>query len=98
MSSPINAPMVCPVIVGRADYLAEIERHLDALHSGRGGVLLVSGEAGIGKSRLLAEVTNCADARNVRVLAGRCFEPDRVLPYAPLVGLLRAYLADHADP
>jgi DNA-binding CsgD family transcriptional regulator len=98
MVAPIDAPMICPIIVGRADYLAAIDTHLESLRSGRGGVMLIAGEAGIGKSRLLTEVGDRAGLHGVRVLMGRCFEPDRVLPYAPLLGLLRAHLAHLTDP
>src|SRR4051812_38579971 len=92
MVLPIDAPMVCPVIVGRDDHLAAIDRHLGALRAGRGGVLLIAGEAGIGKSRLLTEIADRGAAQGAPSLAGRCFEPDRVLPYAPLLGILRDQL------
>ena len=62
---------------------------LDAC-AGRRGAALVTGEAGIGKSRLVAEALAGLDAERARVLRGRCFEPDRALPYAPILDLLRA--------
>lgn len=92
MTSPVDAPMVCPVVVGRAPQLAALAAHLDALRSGCGGTVLIAGEAGIGKSRLVGELRAQAELRDVRVLTTRCFEPDRMLPHAPLLGLLRAYL------
>src|SRR5712691_10584071 len=86
MAPSFTSP-VCPVVVGRALELASLERFL----GGDGGpVLFVSGEAGIGKSRLVAEARQSAIQRGVRVLRGACFEPDRGLPYAPLLDLLRA--------
>jgi predicted ATPase len=56
--------------------------------TGRGQGVLVSGEAGIGKSRLIAEVQVRAHQSGGRVLHGHCFEPDRTLPCAPLQDLL----------
>lgn len=91
MHSPIDTPMICPVIVGRAPFLAALQEHMDAALAGRGGTTLVAGEAGIGKSRLVTEMQARAAARGMRVLTGRCFEPDHVLPYAPLVDLLRTH-------
>jgi DNA-binding CsgD family transcriptional regulator len=97
MASPVDRPMVCPVVVGRVPHLAALAAHLEAARDGRGGTVLIAGEAGIGKSRLVAELRALATARGMHVLAGRCFEPDRVLPYAPLLDLLRALLAERPD-
>lgn len=96
MVSPVDGPMVCPVLVGRAPYLAALDAYLERARESRGETIVVAGEAGIGKSRLVAEARVRAAARGLRVLAGRCFEPDRVLPYAPLRDLLRAHLAGHS--
>ena len=57
---------------------------------GHGQVVAVIGEAGIGKSRLLAEVAAETVARGGRVLVGRCYEAEQVLPFAPWVDALRA--------
>jgi tetratricopeptide (TPR) repeat protein len=93
MSVAFDRPTVCPVIVGREAYLAALDTHLDTAYTGRGSVVLLAGEAGIGKSRLVADVRARASTREFLSLAGRCFEPDRTLPYAPLLDLLRIYLA-----
>ncbi len=63
-----------PVLVGRSAELAVVRGCVDAAHGGRGGVLAVIGEAGIGKSRLLAEVRERAEGLGMRVLAGRATE------------------------
>jgi DNA-binding CsgD family transcriptional regulator/tetratricopeptide (TPR) repeat protein len=90
--------IVCPELIGRAAALASLEELLDHLASGRGRTVLIAGEAGIGKSRLVAELAARAGTRLVAAgcppltLHGQCFEHDRVLPYAPLLDLLRAYV------
>jgi DNA-binding NarL/FixJ family response regulator len=87
-----RAPL-CPTIIGREPYLAELRRALEAARDRRGQAVLLSGEAGIGKSRLVREVAARADEIGLHVAQGTCFEPDRQLPYAPLIELLRALLA-----
>src|SRR6185437_11650468 len=87
MASSIDTPIVCPVIVGRAPLLVALDAHLAAARDGRGGTVVIAGEAGIGKSRLVTEVRTREAARDMLVLVGRCFEPDRVLPYAPLLDM-----------
>ena len=57
-------------VVGRADELSAARAALDSLTRGEGGMLLVSGEAGVGKSRLLREIATYADAARATVLAG----------------------------
>jgi len=56
-------------------------------------MLLLSGEAGIGKSRLVAEAKRRALEIGMQAIQGTCYELDRVVPYAPLLDLLRALFA-----
>ncbi len=71
--------------------LAGREREVAELRSllGTGGFVLVSGEAGVGKTRLVAEVARAASSDGHAVLYGRC-EPQALAPYEPFVGALRA--------
>jgi predicted ATPase len=85
--------LVCPVVVGRARELEALQRHLEGAGQ---GVLLLSGEAGVGKSRLAAEARQRAADLGVRVVQGSCFETDRSLPFGPLLDLLRFLVED--DP
>src|SRR5437870_3957560 len=62
----------------------------DQLVAGQGQTLLIAGEAGIGKSRLVAETKLRLAGRGIDALAGHCFETDRTLPYAPFIELLRS--------
>lgn len=91
------ASFITPVLVGRSAELQQLDGALAAVQAGGGRCIRVSGEAGIGKSRLLAELRDRAVARNFAILAGRCFEQDTAIPYAPLVDLLRTHFA-HRKP
>jgi hypothetical protein len=65
-----------PVLVGRDDLLALAERRLGEVAGGRGQLLLVAGEAGIGKTRLLAAVTDAAVRRGFAVVRAAAFPGD----------------------
>lgn len=91
MASTFDSSIVCPVMVGREAVLAHAIRTAGRAAEGRGAVLLISGEAGVGKSRLAAEVAAHFPASGV-VLRGACFEPDRGLPFAPFADLLETTL------
>jgi DNA-binding SARP family transcriptional activator/tetratricopeptide (TPR) repeat protein len=78
-----------PSLVGRDQTLARLERALEGALAGRGRLIALIGEAGVGKSRLVAEVMATATRRKGRVLIGRCYETERILPFAPWVDALR---------
>ena len=79
-----------PVFVGRAEQLEALDAALAAARAGEASTVLVSGEAGIGKTRLLAEFAARASAGGTRVLIGNCIElGDGELPHAPLAAILR---------
>lgn len=81
-------------MVGREAHLDALRRQPDGTLTGAGQTVLVGGEAGIGKSRLVAEGAAYARGRGMRLLTGTCFEPDRALPYAPVRDLIRSQLFD----
>ena len=60
--------------------------------SGSGGVLIVEGEPGVGKSRLVSEVSQSAADRGMIILTGRCHDGQAIPPYWPWVEILRTYL------
>ena len=82
------------VFVGRGHELAELVTGLEDAFAGRGRVFLLSGEPGIGKSRLAEELTAHARARGARVLVGRCWEAGGAPAYWPWVQSLRAYVRE----
>jgi predicted ATPase len=96
MATPLDRSIVCPVLIGRAMLLDALNHLVARAVTGQGQVALIAGEAGMGKSRLVAEVMAHAQRQGFVVLQGYCFEPDRVLPYAPLLDLLRVDLAGRA--
>jgi DNA-binding CsgD family transcriptional regulator len=94
----IAPPLVCPQLIGREPILATIEARLNEARSGQGQFVLITGEAGIGKSRLVAEISARALAGGFLALAGYCVEQDVSSPYAPLRGLLRSSFIQHPLP
>ncbi|GAC1618190.1 MAG: hypothetical protein PVS3B1_22400 [Ktedonobacteraceae bacterium] len=103
MAASFTTPIVCPVLIGRTSHLETLVHYMEQMCGGRGHTVLITGEAGIGKSRLIAEAitrlrSSQAQAPHAAplILQGRCFEPDSVLPYAPLLDLLRTFFAAYA--
>jgi eukaryotic-like serine/threonine-protein kinase len=85
--------------VGRVGELAELAADLDAVVAGRGGVVLLAGEPGIGKTRLAEELAARAAARGALVLWGRCWEGEGAPAFWPWVQVVRAYVqAQAGDP
>ena len=83
--------LVTPPIRGRAGELKVIGALVTALVQGRGGVLVIEGPPGIGKSRLLTEVMALADKAGVRTLFGEAFEYQQTVPFFSLfMATLRA--------
>ena len=87
--------VVSPIFVGRIEELQVLEAALGRATNSEPAVVLVGGEAGVGKTRLLAELTARCAADGTRVLTGGCVPVgDGGLPYAPIVEGLRALVGD----
>jgi DNA-binding SARP family transcriptional activator len=80
--------------VGRERELRELVAGLDDAVGGHGRLFLVSGEPGIGKSRLADELMAHARARGARVLVGRCWEAGGAPPYWPWIQILRSHVRE----
>ena len=80
------------VFVGREHEIAELGAALDDAFAGRGALVLLVGEPGIGKSRLAEELVRQARSRGARVLVGRCWEAGGAPAYWPWVQSLRAHI------
>jgi predicted ATPase len=98
MSTRIEQPIVCPVLVGRGPALAALSRLVERCATGEGGAALVVGGAGIGKSRLLAEIAARAADRGCTVPRARCHEAEHDTPYLPLLRLLQRLDAPEPSP
>ena len=83
-------------LVGRAGEFGLLTRVLDLAVTEEPMVALVSGDAGMGKTRLVAELATVAAARGFMVLSGRCAELGDSVPYLPLADALRS--AAHTAP
>jgi len=93
-----DKPIVCPVLIGRAADLTALHTLIDQVKSGKeqkGQVILISGEAGIGKSRIVTEAKKYASAQGFLQFQGNCFPTDLSYPYAPILDLLRSLLTSN---
>jgi DNA-binding CsgD family transcriptional regulator len=87
--------MASPTFVGRVEELELLEAAGGRAADGEPAVVLVGGEAGVGKTRLVAELISRCASDGTRVLTGGCVPVDEgALPYAPIVEALRALAAD----
>ena len=71
------------MLVGRADEQAKLAACIDAALAGHGRLVLIGGEAGIGKTTLVGALRAMAEARGARVLAGNCYDLTETPPYGP---------------
>jgi DNA-binding CsgD family transcriptional regulator/tetratricopeptide (TPR) repeat protein len=89
----MSARISSPVFVGRGEELQRLQTVLEGARSGAAGTVIVGGEAGVGKTRLLAELRAGAESAGLRFLGGACVDlGDGAPPYDPLVGALRPWL------
>lgn len=77
-------------LVGRASELAWLVGQLDAARGGAGRAVRVTGDAGIGKSRLVAELLAAASAAGVAILQATCYSYSTSIPYAAWAECLKA--------
>jgi DNA-binding SARP family transcriptional activator len=80
-------------LAGRQREMAELLQQLESASRGAGGLTLVYGEAGVGKTRLLRELADNAQWRGICTVWGRCYELAAPPAYQPLVEALRAEIA-----
>lgn len=88
---PRTDPPVANDVVGREQQLLMFEDDLASALGGQGRVRVLSGEAGIGKTRLMEELAARAASHGFRVLEGRCHEDEGMPPYWPWKQALGAF-------
>src|SRR5262249_35166695 len=92
---PQSSTPVAPEFVGRTRELRLLDRHL----AGEGPpLLLLAGEPGIGKSRLLAEAARRGEVAGWRVFQGGCQGRGGQEPYAPLLGAIKRHIQRLSQP
>ncbi|MGQ0719733.1 MAG: ATP-binding protein [Pseudonocardiales bacterium] len=101
-STAILGGVRCPVLVGRDYELGVVRDAVEAARRGAGGTVLVLGEAGVGKSRLVAQARGCARDSGLTVLCGRAVQSERPTALRPvaeavLSGVRGGGLPEHPD-
>jgi DNA-binding CsgD family transcriptional regulator len=90
--------MLCPVVVGRDGELAALVSELAASLAGAGRAVCITGEPGIGKSRLAREVAARARVNGAMVVVGRAVPAGAATPYRPLTEALLQAVRDRPLP
>ena len=86
-----------PVLIGRSGELERLRAALARAREGRSGAILIAGEAGVGKTRLVGDFVEFAGPDGAVVLMGGCIAlGDGALPYAPVVEALRGFVRGRA--
>ena len=85
------------VFVGRQYEMGELKGALEDALSGRGRMVMLVGEPGVGKSRTTQELATYAKLRGAQILWGRCYEERGMPPYWPWVQAIRSYVRE-IDP
>jgi len=86
------------LMVGRERERALVRAELEAATAGSGRLLLLGGEAGIGKTALAHDLARTALESGVRVAAGHCFDLSNAVPYGPWLDLCRSQFQQGAGP
>jgi DNA-binding CsgD family transcriptional regulator len=90
--------MLCPVVVGRTAERHRLTAAIERAVGGEGGVVVLVGEAGVGKTRLARETADTARSADVTVLAGRCVPGDSPVPHRPLTEAFASHFRSPAPP
>lgn len=88
-SRAVGSPPPGGVMIGRDDELARLRTALVDAAQGRGSVAAIVGEAGAGKSRLVAELASLAEREGARVITGRAWEMEGALPLGPWIDAMQ---------
>jgi ATP/maltotriose-dependent transcriptional regulator MalT len=95
LTAEMSGRAASPVLVGRDEQMAALDAAFDSVRQGGPSAVLLGGEAGVGKSRLVSEFGQAATAAGARVLTGGCLELGTDgLPFAPFTAVLRDLVHD----
>ena len=93
---PLLSRQFADVFVGREEEIAQLNVQVSALLAGKGELVVLGGEAGVGKTRLAYSVLSMAAESGATVISSSCQQIERSLPFAPLADGIGRYL--HALP
>ncbi|MEW5958860.1 MAG: AAA family ATPase [Chloroflexota bacterium] len=95
IKTPVRRLDTCerPALIGREPELRELGTLFQQVETRRGSVVILSGEQGVGKTRLAEEIICCARSRGMQILHGAAYEQEGRLPYGPFVEAIRSGLA-----
>jgi len=85
--------VLCPIVVARDEEMSALEDALLGALRGDGGVVLLGGDAGMGKSRLARELSERAARLGCTVMTGACSEAELSLPYLPFLEAVGNHLS-----
>lgn len=85
--------VLCPVVVAREEEISILEDALLSALRGDGGVVLLGGDAGMGKTRLARELSERATRLGCAVMTGACSEAELSLPYLPFLEAVGNHLS-----
>ena len=83
--------------VGREAEQATLARCLEQALKGEGSTVLIGGTAGVGKTRIAAEIGTKAARRGIRAFVGNCYDREEPVPFNPFVEILEEWLAQTRD-
>jgi ATP/maltotriose-dependent transcriptional regulator MalT len=96
LTAEMSGRAASPVLVGRDEQMAALEDAFASVRQGGPTAVLLGGEAGVGKSRLVSEFGRAAEAAGACVLTGGCLELGTDgLPFAPFTAVLRQLVHEH---
>ena len=84
---------LCPVTVGRDSEMARLVGALETAHQGDSRTVVLTGDAGLGKTRMAADVRRSAADRGMATMWGGCSEAELALPYLPFLEAIGNHLA-----
>ena len=89
-NADVDARVSSPIFIGRSDELARLRAAIEAAGQGRSTKFVLSGEAGVGKTRLTSELADLARRDGALVLSGGCVDVgDGGIAFGPIVEALR---------
>lgn len=94
---PILDQHLIEIFVGREAEIAQITQRLQEVAAGKGQLLSLAGEAGVGKTRLAYQALKLAGEQGFTVLSAACQALEQQLPFAPLADTIGRYLYDLSD-